>query len=90
MNRFEVFPVTRTSPESPFLLALGKAIRLIRTEREMSQSLLAERSGIHATWISHIESGRINPTVLNLNRLSEGLGIRLSDLAARSEELEKS
>jgi len=66
------------------------AIRLVRTERAMSQSLLAERSGIHPTWISHIESGRINPTAVNLARLSKGLGVKLSELIARSEELEKS
>lgn len=80
----------RQSSESPFLSALGMAIRLIRTEREMSQSLLAERSGIHPTWISHIESGRINPTAVNLARLSKGLGLKLSELIARSEELEGS
>jgi transcriptional regulator with XRE-family HTH domain len=78
----------RRSAESPFLAALGMAVRLIRTERGISQVSLAEQAGIHPTWISHIEAGRINPTAENLARLSKGLGVRLSQLISRGEEVE--
>jgi transcriptional regulator with XRE-family HTH domain len=40
-------------------IGLGKAIRKLRTESQLSQEVLGERAEIHSTWISHIESGRI-------------------------------
>jgi transcriptional regulator with XRE-family HTH domain len=54
----------------------------------MSQEELARRSDIHTTWISHIESGRVNPTWGNIRRIARGLDVRLDQLAALAEELE--
>jgi transcriptional regulator with XRE-family HTH domain len=67
---------------------LGLAIRTIRHNQRILQEELAERAGIHPTWISHIESGRVNPTIKNLALLSEGLQIKLSELIALAEELD--
>ena len=68
---------------------LGKAIRLLREEAEMSQEVLGQRSEIHSTWISHIESGRINPTWGNVRRIAYGLAVPLRRLAELSESFEK-
>jgi len=57
-------------------IGLAKAIR---------QLLLAD---IHPTWISHLESGRVNPTWGNVRRIAKGLRIPLSALAALAEDLE--
>jgi transcriptional regulator with XRE-family HTH domain len=70
-------------------IGLGKAIRTLRNEAQLSQEALGERAEIHATWISHIESGRINPTWGNVRRIAYGLGVELEDLARLAEELEK-
>lgn len=70
-------------------IGLGKAIRTLRNEAQLSQEALGERAEIHATWISHIESGRINPTWGNVRRIAYGLGVELKDLAELAEELEK-
>lgn len=70
-------------------IGLGKAIRAIRHERKLSQETLGHQSEIHPTWISHIESGRINPTWGNVRRIAKGLGVELPELAARAEELER-
>jgi transcriptional regulator with XRE-family HTH domain len=70
-------------------LALARAIRVARKDRNLSQTDLGERAGVHPTWISHIESGRVNPTAHNLALLSEGLGMKLSDLIRMAEELTK-
>ncbi|HET7417909.1 MAG TPA: helix-turn-helix transcriptional regulator [Solirubrobacterales bacterium] len=69
-------------------IGLGKAIRKLRNDAELSQEALGERAGIHATWISHIESGRINPTWGNVRRISRGLGVPLAELAALAEQFE--
>jgi XRE family transcriptional regulator, regulator of sulfur utilization len=70
-------------------MGLGKAIRTFRQEAKLSQEALGSRANIHPTWISHIESGRINPTWGNVRRIAKGLNIELSQLAARAEELER-
>jgi transcriptional regulator with XRE-family HTH domain len=68
---------------------LGKAIRTLRNSAEMSQETLGQKAEIHATWISHIESGRINPTWGNVRRIAYGLGVDLKELAELAEKLEK-
>jgi transcriptional regulator with XRE-family HTH domain len=70
-------------------LGLGKAIRTLRKECQLSQETLGERADIHPTWISHIESGRINPTWGNVRRIARGLEVPLDRLAKLSESLEK-
>lgn len=70
-------------------IGLGKAIRAFRKEAQLSQETLGHRAEIHPTWISHIESGRINPTWGNVRRIANGLEIPLAQLADRAEELER-
>ena len=69
-------------------LGLGKAIRTLRTEGKLSQETLGHRAEIHPTWISHIESGRVNPTWGNVRRIAIGLKVPLPELAALAEDLE--
>lgn len=69
-------------------IGLGLAIRKLRTEVQLSQETLGLRSEIHPTWISHIESGRINPTWGNVRRIAGGLKVTLEELAALAEDFE--
>jgi transcriptional regulator with XRE-family HTH domain len=69
-------------------LGLGRAIRALRNDAGLTQETLGQRAEIHPTWISHIESGRINPTWGNVRRIANGLAVSLVDLAELSEELE--
>lgn len=70
-------------------VGLGKAIRTLRHQAQLSQEALGEKAEIHPTWISHIESGRINPTWGNVRRIAKGLDEKLPRLAELSEELEQ-
>lgn len=70
-------------------IGLAKAIRKLRTDDQLSQETLGLRSEIHPTWISHIESGRVNPTWGNVRRIAAGLKVELEVLAALAEELER-
>ena len=68
---------------------LGKAIRTLREGSDLSQETLGQRAEIHSTWISHIESGRINPTWGNVRRIARGLKVPLSQLAGLAEKFER-
>jgi transcriptional regulator with XRE-family HTH domain len=70
-------------------IGLGKAIRTLRQEKKLSQEALGHKAEIHPTWISHIESGRINPTWGNVRRIAGGLGVPLEKLAALAEDFER-
>lgn len=70
-------------------IGLAKAIRKLRTEGKLSQEALGERAEIHPTWISHIESGRINPTWGNVRRIARGLKVPLPQLAQLAEDYEE-
>jgi XRE family transcriptional regulator, regulator of sulfur utilization len=70
-------------------IGLGRAIRALRRERQLSQETLGHRSEIHPTWISHIESGRINPTWGNVRRIAKGLKVPLDQLASMAEDFER-
>jgi transcriptional regulator with XRE-family HTH domain len=69
-------------------IGLGKAIRKLRQEGRLSQETLGHRADIHPTWISHLESGRVNPTWGNIRRIAIGLRVPLPELAALAEDLE--
>lgn len=69
-------------------IGLSKAIRQIRTQSDLSQEALGLLADIHPTWISHLESGRVNPTWGNVRRIAEGLRVPLPVLAALAEDLE--
>jgi len=50
-------------------------VQRIRRERGWSQEELAFESGLHRTYISGIERGARNPTVLVLGKLAEALDV---------------
>jgi len=66
-------------PES--LLPLGSAIKAKRENLGLSQEQLAERCGFDRTYISMLERGKRNPSLLNLVKLAKGLQVPVSKLA---------
>ena len=55
----------------------GRALRVTRAARGISQQELAERSGVSASYISLIESGKREPTIGSMRKLAEALHIPL-------------
>ena len=64
------------------LIQIGKRIKEVRESKGISQIELVGRmeGNIDATNISRIESGRTNPTIITLYRISIALEISLSEL----------
>lgn len=70
---------------TPDAAALGKAVRSIRDEKDISQVQLAAATGFMQSWISHVERGARNPSWNNVVRLAEGLGVSPAELVSRAE-----
>ncbi len=64
----------------------GKIIRELRNRKGLTQEVVSGLSCIPRSHLAMIESGRISPTVDTLWRISEALGLRLSDLIRIVEE----
>ena len=55
-------------------------IRALREARGMSQTELAEALGVDQTTVSAWETGKAEPTIFNLRRLADILGVSPGDL----------
>jgi transcriptional regulator with XRE-family HTH domain len=58
----------------------GSNVRRLRTERGYSQEELAERSGLHRTYVSSLERGQRNVGLDNIKKLAAALGVKASEL----------
>lgn len=52
---------------------VGRNVRAVRQARAMTQEQLAEASGFSQQYISDLERGRRNPTVVSLYELAQAL-----------------
>lgn len=59
---------------------LGERIKAKRIEANLTQEILAEKVGIHPTYVGKLESGKNNPSVMLMYKISRALKISLKDL----------
>jgi transcriptional regulator with XRE-family HTH domain len=69
--------------------ALGKAIRQLRKERDMTQEALAHEAGVTVGHMSMIERGYSNPTWATVKSISVALDASIADLAQLTLSFER-
>jgi transcriptional regulator with XRE-family HTH domain len=67
-------------PISPATQAFGERVRARRHEMGWSQEELADRAGLHWTFVGQAERGRRNVSLHNILKLAKGLGIDPGEL----------
>lgn len=60
----------------------GARVRQLREKRGLSQEALAERAGLHWTYVSGVERGLRNPSLSTIGRLAAALENTPSQLLA--------
>jgi transcriptional regulator with XRE-family HTH domain len=65
----------------------GRVVRTWREARGLSQEQLAAQAGIHRTYVSSIERGKVRLGLDIAKKVADGLGVTLSDLLADAEGL---
>lgn len=67
-------------PLNPILYNLGVTIRVLRQQRGLSQEALSHLAAIDRSYMSGIERGRRNLSVLNMARIAAALRVPLGEL----------
>ncbi|MFB1100536.1 MULTISPECIES: helix-turn-helix domain-containing protein [unclassified Terribacillus] len=66
--------------EKALYKGLGIIVKQLRIQKGLSQEELGAMCGLHRTYVSDIERGRRNVSLLNIYRLSVALGVHMSEL----------
>lgn len=61
---------------------LGSKVQRLRHDQGLSQEELADRAGLHRTYVSGVERGVRNPTLTVIERLAHALGVTIATLVA--------
>jgi transcriptional regulator with XRE-family HTH domain len=67
--------------------AFGRVVRKQREKSCLSQEELAARAGIHRTYVSSIELGKVRLGLDIAKKIADGLGFPLSHLIAEAERV---
>ena len=65
---------------------VGRNVKRIRQRKGLTQEQFAEVSGFSQQYISSLEQGRRNPTVVTLYELAVALGVSHTDLVRPSKK----
>lgn len=67
-------------------LILGRALRTLREQNELTQKNVAERAGTSDAYVSHAETGRLDVRWHTLQRLLHAIGADLHQLVDAIDE----
>jgi predicted transcriptional regulator len=73
-------PTDTLAGQRSYLRRLGLNVRVLRTAQELSQEELAALAGMDRTYVSRVERGQHNVTVLVVARLAQALGVTSAQL----------
>ena len=62
------------------IINFGKRIREIRLKKKMSQGDIAKKLGVHRSYISGLERGKRNPSLLTINKMAKAMGVEPKEL----------
>jgi len=57
------------------MISIGKTIKRLRIEREISQQDLAKDAGLTPSFLSLVENGRRQPSLVVIRRLADALAV---------------
>ena len=66
--------------DKKFLQHLGFRLRDLRQAKNLTQADLAEKCGLHRTFVGSVERGERNVSILNLRLIARNLRVSLADL----------
>lgn len=74
-------------PEANLSDAFAAVVKRRRLAKGFSKAALAERAGLHQTYVGLLENGKSNPTLDTADLLAKALGESLEKLIAEAREV---
>ena len=74
--RYEVFD----RGTSMVTIKIGNRIRELRSKTGLSQEKFAQKIGMDRTYFASVELGKRNISIVNIEKIANGLGVTLSEL----------
>lgn len=68
---------------------VGRNFARIRAAKGLTQEQIEERSGFSQQYLSGLERGKRNPTIVTLHELAQALGVSHEDLVKPDEHARK-
>jgi len=65
---------------SSIQVRFGERVRELRQAKGISQEALADGAGIHRTYLSSVERGERNISLVNIDKLAAALGVSLPEI----------
>lgn len=66
--------------DESILVRFGNRVRSIRISQGISQETLADRAGLHRTYIGMVERAEKNLSLNNIEKIANALGVSVSEL----------
>ena len=63
-----------------YLERFAERVRFLREEQDISQEKLAERAGLHRTYIGMVERLERTPSLICIHKIANGLGVDVKEL----------
>lgn len=70
----------KNTEKQQFANVVGKRLRKIRKEKNLSQEELSEKAGYYRTYVGHIETGNYSPSLHTMWRIAHALKVDLGEL----------
>ena len=83
----EPAPLSQAPRGKDFYAALGRAIKVTRTEQGLERKELARLAGLSYPYVSEIEKGKKRASTEAMRPIARALGLRQSELFERAELL---
>lgn len=62
------------------VLQFGKKLREVRLKKNKSQGDIAKILGVHRSYISGLERGKRNPSLLTVHKVAKALSVSVNEL----------
>jgi len=74
------------SKDKKYLKLIGKNIARVRKENNLTQVDVCSEIDMDKPYLSSIENGRQNPTLLTLKKIADAIGVSVSNLTTIEKE----
>ena len=70
----------KQTQKSDAQLLFASNMKKLRLEKKLTQEKVAEAAGLHTNYISSVERGERNISIVNIERISSALGVPMTEL----------